>query len=133
MDIDFPHLPHPLACLRIGDEMNMRQLGDGMTEALVESTFGDVAATDMRDRHPCHSGSDGAAQDFITVPQHQQQVRFQSHQRVGHAVHHPAAGMSQAGGVVACQPHVNFGTDLEPIEPRSRRRVTGILHQMLSG
>ena len=70
-------------CARIlvGDEMDVRQLGDGVPDRVVESAFGDIPAAQMHDRHSRQQRRRRRGQDLVPVAEQHDQVRSQPAER----------------------------------------------------
>ena len=109
------HLAHASSRLSVGRQVQVRHLGQGMTDGLVESALGHVSTGDVRDGHVVDQGGLGRRQDLETVAEHQHDVRTQVDQGPRHPLYAAAHGACDVDGRIAVEAQRNAGIDPEPV------------------
>ena len=71
----FAHLYHAPAKFLVGDEMHMRQLGDGVADRVVDRAFRNLASVDVGDGHPASGRRHGRRQRSERSPSSTDNIR----------------------------------------------------------
>ncbi len=127
-----PHRDHPISCLLRRHKVQMTQLGQRVTDLLVDRPFADLSTLDVRNRDTeCHRSSSGR-KHLETVGNQQQNVWTQFAKAFRKAQRRPSDALGHALiRVRRCQKW-NFGGHFIPLAPHQVDGSSKALLQMRS-
>jgi hypothetical protein len=108
-------LSYPAGRVLVGHEMQVRHLGDRMPDRLVEGTFGDIAACQMRDGNAGDERALCRGQQFEAVAEQDQQIGPEPVEGVGEAYGAEAHGLRDPDRRVRGQQHLDLLVDREAV------------------
>jgi hypothetical protein len=111
-------LPHPVAVFRGGHEVEVRELGEGVPEGVVDRPAGELAAVQVGHGDPEREGRHRGGEHLVAVAEDDQEVRPARGERAGEPRHGRAGRERDPLGVVAregdgnLRRHRELGRDL---------------------